>query len=157
MILPDVNVLVYAYRDDAPDHPAYRDWLQETIRGDSRFGVSELVMSGFLRIVTHPRVPVPPAPVDHALEFAEVLLAEPNCVRVGPGRRHWDIFARLCRETEAKGNLVADAYLAALAIESGSEWISTDRDFARFPGLRWRHPLDEGAAPLAPATRSWTE
>ena len=60
---------------------------------------------------------------------------------VGPGNRHWEIFTRLCREAEVKGNLIADAYLAALAIESGSEWITTDRDYARFPGLRWRHPL----------------
>ena len=60
---------------------------------------------------------------------------------VGPGERHWDIFARLCRDASAKGNLVADAYLAAMAIESGNEWITTDRDYARFPGLRWRHPL----------------
>jgi hypothetical protein len=62
-------------------------------------------------------------------------------VTLAPGERHWDIFQRLCREVNAKGNLIPDAYLAALAIESGSEWITTDRDYARFPGLRWRHPL----------------
>ena len=60
---------------------------------------------------------------------------------IAPGPRHWGIFAGLCRTTGVRGNLVPDAYLAALAIESGSEWISTDRDYARFPGLRWRHPL----------------
>lgn len=141
MILVDVNVLVYAYREDAEDHYAYREWLSETAGGDAGFGLSELALSGFLRIVTHPRVPVPPSPIDHALEFAEALLGQPNCIRIEPGPRHWKIFARLCRDTEAKGNLVPDAYFAALAIESGSEWITTDRDYSRFPGLRWRHPL----------------
>ena len=67
-----------------------------------------------------------------------------NAVTLAPGERHWDIFQRLCREANAKGNLIPDAYLAALAIESGAEWITTDRDYARFPGLRWRHPLNAG-------------
>jgi predicted nucleic acid-binding protein len=61
---------------------------------------------------------------------------------VSPGRKHWEIFLRLCREGDARGNLVSDAYHAALAIENGCEWITTDRDFARFPGLKWRSPLE---------------
>ncbi|MEN6506639.1 MAG: PIN domain-containing protein [Planctomycetaceae bacterium] len=65
-----------------------------------------------------------------------------NAVSVAPGSRHWQIFTDLCRQTEARGNIIADAYLAALAIESGCEWISTDRDYARFPDLKWRHPLE---------------
>lgn len=85
----------------------------------------------------------PPATVGEALRFAETIRSHPNAVVVAPGARHWEIFSRLCREVDAKGNLVADAYFAALAIESGSEWITTDRDFSRFRGLRWRHPLDE--------------
>lgn len=95
-----------------------------------------------MRVVTHPRVFKTPSPLDLALEFAAALRAQTNCVLVGPGQRHWDIFERLCRESGAKGNLVADAYLAALAIESGCEWVTTDRDYSRFRGLRWRHPLD---------------
>lgn len=83
------------------------------------------------------RAAEPPA---HALEFTEVLRAHPNCVHAAPGQRHWQIFAELCRRPGVKGNLVPDAYLAALAIESGSEWITTDRDYGRFPGLRWRDP-----------------
>jgi predicted nucleic acid-binding protein len=71
-----------------------------------------------------------------------VLREQPNRVQLEPGPRHWEIFERLCRESGAKGNLVADAYLAALAIESGCEWVTTDRDYSRFKGLRWRHPLD---------------
>ena len=125
----------------APSHPAYRDWLQGLIDSDTSFGVAELVLGGFLRIVTHPRAFSPPEPIDSALEFAETLRGHPNAVPVAPGQRHWNIFSRLCRDVDAKGNLVPDAYLAALAIESGSEWITTDRDYSRFPGLRWRHPL----------------
>ena len=97
--------------------------------------------AGFVRIVTHPRVFTPPTPIAQALEFSEALRGQPNAVPIAPGTRHWQIFTRLCREIGARGNLVADAYLAALAVESGSEWITTDRDYSRFPGLRWRHPL----------------
>ena len=136
-----MNVLVYAYRKDAPRHEAYREWLDTVVNGDQAYGSSDLVLGSFLRVVTHPRVFSPPSPMDHALAFAAVLRDRPHCLRIGPGPRHWEIFERLCRETGVKGNLVPDAYLAALAIESGSEWISTDRDYSRFPGLRWRHPL----------------
>lgn len=141
MILVDVNVLVYAYREDAPSHKKYRDWLTRTIESDRAYGVADLVLSGFLRVVSHPGVFSPPTPVDQALEFVGVLRSQPNTVVIAPGPRHWDIFTRLCALADARGNLVADAYLAALAIESGSEWMTTDRDYSRFPGLRWRHPL----------------
>jgi hypothetical protein len=134
-------VLVYAYRADAVDHRRFRDWLIETIVSDASYGVSELVLSGFVRIVTHPRVFVDPSPVDAALTFASGVREQPNAVIVAPGVRHWTIFDGLCRGAGARGKLIPDAYFAALAIESGSEWITTDRDYARFPGLRWRHPL----------------
>lgn len=100
-----------------------------------------MVLSGFLRVVTHARIFTPPAPIERALAFVEGLRKQNTAVNVSPGRRHWEIFARLCREADARGNLVPDAYLAALAIESGSELVTTDRDFSRFGGLRWRHPL----------------
>jgi uncharacterized protein len=141
MLLPDVNVLVYAHRQDGPEYPLYRRWLEELVSADAAFGMADIVLSGFLRIVTNPRVFARPTPVNLAVSFAEELRAHPNCVTVAPGPRHWSIFSRLCLEAGAKGNLVADAYLAALAIESGSEWITSDRGFSRFPGLRWRHPL----------------
>jgi toxin-antitoxin system PIN domain toxin len=142
LVIPDVNVLVYAHREDARDHPRFRDWLRTLVQGAEAFGLSDLVLSGFLRVVTHPRVFADPTPLDIAVRFAEALRSAPNRVRLEPGERHWDIFTGLCREADVRGNLVPDAWLAALAIESGSEWITTDRDFARFPGLRWRHPLD---------------
>lgn len=141
MILADVNVLIYARREGMPDHQRYRAWLHGVVNGDRAFGVADLVLSSFLRIMTNPRAFNPPTPLDAALAFVERIRDAPNCVRIGPGPRHWEIFTRLCQETDARGNLIPDAYLAALAIESGSEWITTDRDYGRFPGLRWRHPL----------------
>jgi hypothetical protein len=141
VILTDVNVLVYAHRAGTPDHERYLTWLEERRRSPASFGVSELVLSGFVRVVTHPRIFDPPSNTDVALDFADSIRTQPNAVPVAPGRRHWGIFSELCRSAGAKGNLVPDAYLAALAIESGSEWITSDRDYARFPGLRWRHPL----------------
>lgn len=141
MILVDVNVLVYAHRKDVPDHARYRSWLEGAVGSDAAFGLADIVLGGFLRVVTHPRIFSYPTPIQEALRFADALRASPNCVPIGPGPRHWSIFSRLCREAGAKGNLVPDAFLAALAIESGSEWITSDRGFSRFPGLRWRHPL----------------
>jgi toxin-antitoxin system PIN domain toxin len=141
MRLPDVNILLYAFRDAAPDHAAYRSWLEDTLAAEEPFAVVDVVLSGFIRIATHPRVFDPPATVAQAFSFAEALRTSPNAVLLSPGPRHWELFERMCREGTARGNLVADAYIAALAVESGSELITTDRDFARFPGLRWRHPL----------------
>jgi len=140
MVLPDVNILVHAFREDSPRHTELRPWLESLVFSDSSFGMSELVLSGFLRVVTHTRVFNPPTPLDDALAFIEALRELPNCAVLAPGPRHWAIFTRLCRESDASGNLIPDAYLAALAIESGSEWVTTDRDFARFPGLRWTVP-----------------
>ena len=142
MTLVDVNILIYAFRSESVDHEKYKHWLEGEIESDSAYGLSELVLAGFLRIASHPRILKPPTPSDKAIEFAESLRDRSNCVIVSPGPRHWEIFINLCRRAGAKGNLISDAYHAALAIESGSEWITTDRDFARFPGLRWRHPLD---------------
>jgi toxin-antitoxin system PIN domain toxin len=103
--------------------------------------MSDIVLSGFLRIVTNPRVFDPPSSVEDALSFADRVRQAPNCVPIAPGDRHWQIFSGLCRASGVRGNLVPDAYFAALAIESGSEWITNDGDYARFPGLRWRRPF----------------
>jgi uncharacterized protein len=141
MLLFDVNVLVYAHREDAVDHARYRGWLEAVLASDSAYGVSELVLSGFVRVVTHPKIFREPTPLEPALAFAAEVRDRPNAVAITPGPRHWEIFTRFCRECGVKGSLVSDAYLAALALESGCEWITTDRDYARFPGLTWRHPL----------------
>jgi uncharacterized protein len=146
MLLPDVNVLVYAHRSDSADHSRYRQWIEATLRADTAFAVSDVVLSGFVRVVTHPGIFKIPTPLDVALAFVDQMRSRPNAVPVVAGERHWDIFVRLCRQAEARGNLVADAYLAAIAIESGCEWVTTDRDYSRFDGLRWRHPLDDRTA-----------
>lgn len=140
----DVNVLVYAHRPEAPHHDRYRAWLEDARRADEPLGLSDLVLSGFTRVVTHPRVFRDPTPVEEALRFCAALRNTDNVIALAPAQRHWSIFADLCRQIEARGNDVPDAYLAALAIEQGGTWWSADRGFARFPGLQWRHPLDEG-------------
>lgn len=141
MRLVDVNVLVYAFREDAPEHIEYRDWLNALVSSHEAYAVSDHVLSGFLRIATHPRVFHPPTPLPRAIAFAEAYRDRPNAVPITPGKRHWGVFKQLCESAGARGNLVADAWLAALAVEWGCELVTTDRDFARFPGLRWRHPL----------------
>ena len=141
MVLIDVNVLVYAHRAELPGHAAFHQWLDDCASSDRPFGVCDLVLSSFLRIVTLPGVFKNPTPLEDAIAAVVKLRTRPNCVRLSPAERHWEIFVRLVKQSGAKGNLIPDAYLAALAIESGSEWITTDRDYARFPGLRWRHPL----------------
>lgn len=143
MILIDVNVLVYAHREDAPNHRAHLRWLERLLRSRQSFGMSDQILSGVVRVVTHPRIFDPPSPLGRALAFVDDLRSHPACVPIVPGPRHWELFVDLCRSAETRGNLVPDAYFAALAIESGSEWITTDRDYSRFPGLRWRHPLHE--------------
>lgn len=141
MVLPDVNVLVYAHRQDADAHDRYRDWLQDIVNGESAFALSDIVLSGFLRIVTHPKVFRSPSALDDAMQFVNQLRESPIAVSLQPGENHWSIFQRLASHAGARGNLIPDAYLAALAIEHGCEWITTDRDFSRFEGLMWRHPL----------------
>jgi hypothetical protein len=134
-------VLVYAHRADTAQNLEMRAWLEAQINADAAYGLCDLVVSGFLRVVTHPRVFEVPSSWADAIRFAEQLREQPNCVSLAAGPHHWEIFTRLCKVANAKGNLIADAYLAAIAIEHGCEWITTDHDFRRFPGLKWRHPL----------------
>ena len=140
MVLPDVNVLIAAYRVDSLEHERCRTWLTSVVNGEHAFAVSDLALSGFLRIVTNPRVFGHPSSLPHALQFVNTIRDLDHCVDLRPGAHHWKIFTRICEEAEARGNLIPDAYHAALAIESGSEWITLDGDFARFPGLKWSRP-----------------
>lgn len=142
MKLCDVNVLIYAHRpDSSPEHSRYQKLLTEMACSNSAFGISESVLSGFVRIVTNPKVFKNPTPVDTALAFCNELRKRPQACILRPSERNWSIFQQLCRDIPASGKLVADAWHAALAIEYDCEWISTDSDFSRFPGLRWKHPL----------------
>ncbi len=140
MTLADVNVLIGAFRKDAPAHAVCRPWLARVVAGDARFGVSPLALGAVVRITTHARFSPTPSAVEEAFGFCEDLLGQPHCQVVEPGERHWDIFKRLCIETDTRGSRVTDAWFAALAIEWGCEWITLDRDYARFPGLKWQVP-----------------
>lgn len=142
MVALDVNVLVYAHRAEQSEHIACRRLWEDLQRREEVCGVPDLVLSSFLRIVTHPRIYRVPTPISEALRAIEEIRSAANFRPLNPGPRHWDIFTWLVESSQARGNLVTDAYLASIAIEHGCEWISTDRDFARFPGLRWRHPLE---------------
>lgn len=141
MILPDVNLLVLAHRAEMPGHEEARTWLQSVLDGDAAFGMSELVLSGVLRIITNPRIFGDPTPTSAAVSLVELIIAQSHCVRLRAGPRHFGLFVAMCEHATARGNLVADAYHAALAIEHGCEWLTLDRDFARFPDLNWRDPL----------------
>ena len=141
MIIPDVNVLIYAFRDDLPDHARYREWLVETLGAEEPVALPGQVVAGFMRVVTNPRVFSPAVPPAEAARYVQALRSAPGAVTLRLAESHVDTFLRLCVEVNAKGNLVADAYLAAIAIELDALLVTTDRDFARFPGLRWRHPL----------------
>jgi uncharacterized protein len=142
MYLVDVNILIYAFRSEMPNSDRYAEWLEKMLESGTQFGVYDLVLSAFLRIVTHPSIYNPPSSLERAIAFLDQITGNPNCVRINPGERHWSIFLNLCKSVNARGNLIPDAYLAALAIESECECITNDRSFANFPGLRWRHPFD---------------
>lgn len=141
MILPDVNVLLYAWRTDSPEHAAHRRWLEDVLNGETAYGMSPQVLAAVIRVATHPRIYAHPSRLVETQAFAALLLNQPHCQIVQPGPRHWGIFEDQCRRAKAAGNLVQDAWFAALAIEFGCEWITADRDYARFDGLRWRSPV----------------
>jgi uncharacterized protein len=140
MILPDVNVLICAFRADLPQHAICRPWLVDVVSGDARFGLSTLALSAVVRITTNTRIFKMPSQIAEAFGFCQSLLAQPHCQLVEPGERHWDIFRNLCVQADVRGPRVSDAWFAALAIEQGAQWITLDRDFARFPGLDRRMP-----------------
>ncbi|MCC6847543.1 MAG: type II toxin-antitoxin system VapC family toxin [Deltaproteobacteria bacterium] len=141
MLTPDVNVLVYAHRVESPDHRRYAEWLTRIATGPEPFGLSDLVCAGFVRIVTHPRIWRPTTEPGRALAFVDRLRRRRGCRLLTPGSGTWTVFARLVEGATARGKLVADAYLAALAIEHGCTLATCDADFARFADLRWTHPL----------------
>jgi len=138
--LPDVNVLVYAFQPDMEYHADCRSWLASLANGRAPFAMSTQVMSSFVRVVTSPKIFGRPKLLHEAFAFCNALLVQPTCQIIQPGPRHWSIFEDLCQTANARGNLITDAWFAALAIESRCEWVTYDRDYARFPGLRWRVP-----------------
>lgn len=142
MRLLDVNILVHAHREDSDRHRGIRAWLEEALQEPEGVAISELVLSGCVRVITHPKVFRKPTPLPIALEFVESFRKLESVRILAPGDQHWRIFSALCRKAEARGNLIPDAYHAALAIETGCEWVTLDRGFARFSGLKVLHPQD---------------
>jgi toxin-antitoxin system PIN domain toxin len=141
MMLVDTNVLIYAHRTEAERHDEYRGWLERLISGPQPYAVSDFALNGMVRIVTDQRMFKSTTPLSVALTFADRVRNQPHALVVNPGPRGWGIFAELCDRSEARGKLIPDAYLAALSIENACEFVTTDKDFRRFPGLRFRHPL----------------
>lgn len=143
MILPDVNVLLHAFRSDLPHHQRYRTWLEETSAVE-RLLLPDTVVSGFLRVGTLPRVWSPPAPVSAMLDFVVALRARPGVQRVEDGQALWRRLEQLARaDPNVRGNVVPDAYLAAAALTHHARLATRDRGFGRFPGLRWFDPAHE--------------
>lgn len=141
MILPDVNVLVLAHRRDHEEHDQVRSWLEDEVNSDSPFALADLAVAGFLRIVTNTRIYERPTKLATALEFVDGLAEQPTCVAVSAGPNHWPIFRRVLADADARGNLVPDAHLAAIAIERGATVATRDRGFARFSDVRWLDPV----------------
>lgn len=135
MTLCDVNILVYAHRSEMPEHSEAQSYLSRTMAQGS-FAYSSLILSGFLRIVTHPKVFKTPTPVETALEFAETMAQADGAIELQPTMNHWQTFLDLVRNTGARGNFIPDCYLAALAIEHGTTFVTTDRNFSRFQDLK---------------------
>ena len=140
----DVNIFVYAHRQDVEHYESYRKWLEMIINSNVDYGYSSLVLSGFLKIVTHPKVFETPTPLDEAIHFVNQIQSQSNAVNIRPKDRHWSIFENLIKTTGAKGNFIPDAYHAALAIESGCEWVTTDKEFKKFKGLKLKNLLKDG-------------
>ncbi len=142
MLMPDVNIFVYAFRRESKQHIEHKNWLETRLVGPEIIGLSELVLSGFLRIVTNHRIFIDPTTPEAARAFCETLFEAPATTPLRPSSSHWPIFAELCRATEARANTIPDAYHAALAIEHDATLVTTDSGFARFPQVRLLNPLE---------------
>ena len=140
MKLLDVSVVLAAHRDDHPHFRVARTWLIETLSTGGSFSVPDLVAGSFLRLATNRRIFTIPTPVPEAFRYLHALRSQPGHVTLGPGPGHLDLLERLCAESDAVGDLIPDAQIAALAVEYATELVSFDRDFARFGGLRWTRP-----------------
>lgn len=144
MILPDVNLLLYAHDETTRAHTVAKGWWQEQLNGPRMVGLAWVVVLGFIRLVTNLRVfHAPYAPVE-VPEIVRTWLTQPQARIVHPSEGHFDLLARLIEQAGTAGNLTTDAHLAPLAIERGLILQTTDTGFARFPGLKWVNPLKPG-------------
>ena len=143
MIVPDINLLVYAYNADAPWHDGAKGWWESSLSGTTTVGVPWAVTMGFVRLMTSRSVLLEPMTSEEALGAVRSWLAQPQARVLEPGPRHLDIFAGLAEATGSAGRLTTDLHVAAIAIEHQAELHSNDTDFGRFPGLRWYDPLEQ--------------
>ena len=141
MIIPDVNLLIFAYNVDSPWHPPAREWWEQTLKGPRPVGLTWVTIIGFIRIMTHRAILGNPMTVPVALRGVRKWLSHPNVQILTPAENHGEILLGLLEQLGIAGDLTTDAHLAALAIEYQAELASTEADFARFPGLRWFNPL----------------
>jgi len=141
VIVVDANLLIYSYDADSSDHGKSRAWVEKTFSGSEGVGLSWHSISAFLRVVSNRRLPGSRLTLKHAVQIVEEWLELPNVRILVPGEHHWPVLRRMIVEGQASGPLISDAQLAALTIEYGGVLYSADRDFARFPGLRWMNPL----------------
>lgn len=141
MIVIDANILLYAYDSSAAHHKKARAWIEDVFSGAEPVGLPWQTVGAFLRIMTNPRLPGERFSLDEAVKVVDRWLEQPNIRLLAPGDDHWPLLRRTIVEGQAPGALISDAQLAALTIEYGGVLHTTDRDFARFPGLRWKNPL----------------
>lgn len=141
MIVPDINLLVYAYNSDAPAHRRARTWWEACLSDRRAVALPWVVALGYLRLMTSRSILVEPFSVEEAIGHIRLWLQRPNVEILQPGTRHLDLLESLSHDAMASGNLTTDLHLAALAIEHHAELHSNDADFSRFPGLRWINPL----------------
>jgi hypothetical protein len=139
--LIDLNLLLYAVNRASPHHARARRWLDAALTADEPIALPWVVLLGFVRITTHPRILERPLSPDTAMSIVDGWLQQPPVRVLNPGPEHWRILTGLLAATGTAGNLTTDAHLAALAIENGCQICSTDHDFARFPRLDWTNPL----------------
>jgi toxin-antitoxin system PIN domain toxin len=135
MTLCDVNIYIYSFREDSPKHIFYNDWIKELLNSNTTFAYTEIVLSSFLRIATHPRIFKEQSSLESCLGFVDSIRTHPMGLSIMPGARHWEIFKQLCKESNATGNCIPDIYLAALAIESEVQFITADKGFQKIKGL----------------------
>lgn len=141
MIIPDINLLLYAVITGFPRHRGAHEWLSAALNGPDRIALTGPSIFGFLRLSTNPRVLTAPLPVDRAIGYLQAWLDRPNVDLLHPGPRHLEIAFELLTAIGTAGNLTTDVQLAAYAIEHDAEICSNDTDFGRFPGVRWVNPL----------------
>ena len=141
MILPDINLLIYAHDETSKHHSRAKQWWEDQLNGSQMIGLSWVTLLGFIRLLTNPRIYQNPYSSSEILAIVKTWLEQPQVKIIHPSEQHFTLLANLIEQIGTAGNLTTDAHLAALAIERGLILQTTDADFARFPGLKWNNPL----------------